>query len=152
MYKTIIKIKWKYGSLLSNRADIKSAVFWEVMPCRMKDVYWHFGGMYYLYLEGQRVSQASNKLLYILHTNLNMEVVHPSKTMVNMYQTTWYNISEDSILHSHYCENLKSYAEQVLFTHIITDIKQKLLTSIIVQGTCVIIYRSSLIPEWIMKL
>jgi hypothetical protein len=26
-----------------------------------------------------------------------------------MYQTTWRQISEDSNLHSHHCENLKSY-------------------------------------------
>lgn len=76
-----------------------------------------------------------------------MEVLHPTKTMVNMHQTTWYNISEDSILHSQHCENLKSYAEQVLFTHIITDIKQKLSTSVIVQAACVITCISSLIRE-----
>jgi hypothetical protein len=113
----------------------------------MVDVYLRFGGMYYLYLEGQRVSQASNKLLCILHTNLNVEVVHLTKTMVNIHQTTWYNISEDSILQNRHCENLKSHAEQVLFTHIVTDIKQKLSTSVIVQATYVITYKSSLITE-----
>jgi hypothetical protein len=40
---------------------------------------------------------------------LMMEAVSISETSVNLYQTTWYNIQEDSHLHTHCCENLKSH-------------------------------------------
>jgi hypothetical protein len=41
---------------------------------------------------------------------LNMEVAHPSEMLVNVYQTKWHNIAEDSQLHSYYLENLKLFS------------------------------------------
>jgi hypothetical protein len=38
-----------------------------------------------------------------------MEAVSTSETSVNYYQTTWHYNSEDSNLHTHCHENLKSY-------------------------------------------
>jgi hypothetical protein len=40
---------------------------------------------------------------------LMMEAVQTSETLVNSYQSTWRYNPEDSHLHSHCCENLKSY-------------------------------------------
>jgi hypothetical protein len=39
---------------------------------------------------------------------LMMEAIYSSKTLV-LTRDTWRNIPEDGILHSHRCENLKSY-------------------------------------------
>jgi hypothetical protein len=41
---------------------------------------------------------------------LKMEEVYSSETLINFYQTTWHHILEDSMLHRHYCWNLKSQA------------------------------------------
>jgi hypothetical protein len=38
-----------------------------------------------------------------------MEATSTSETSVNFYQTTWCNNPEDSHLHTHCCENLKSH-------------------------------------------
>jgi hypothetical protein len=40
---------------------------------------------------------------------LMMEAENTSETFVNFYQTTWHNIPEDSHLHTHCRENLKSH-------------------------------------------
>jgi hypothetical protein len=41
---------------------------------------------------------------------LMMEVIHTSKTTI-LTRVTQHNIPEDNILHSHYCENFKSYTK-----------------------------------------
>jgi hypothetical protein len=40
---------------------------------------------------------------------LMMEAISTSETSVNFYQTTWRNIPENSDLHNHRHENLKSH-------------------------------------------
>jgi hypothetical protein len=40
---------------------------------------------------------------------LMMKAVCASEILVNFYQTTKYNIPEDSHIHTHCCENLKSH-------------------------------------------
>jgi hypothetical protein len=66
-------------------------------------VYQCFVRTYYLHLQGCRVSQANIQrspccLLDLLFT-LKMETVHPSKMMVNVYQTTRCHIQEDHSSH-----------------------------------------------------
>jgi hypothetical protein len=43
-----------------------------------------------------------------------IEAASTSKTSVNFYQTTWRNIPEDSHLHTHCCENLKSHQDNLV--------------------------------------
>jgi hypothetical protein len=38
-----------------------------------------------------------------------MKAASSSETLVNIYQTTWCNITEDSHLHAHHHENIKSH-------------------------------------------
>jgi hypothetical protein len=44
-----------------------------------------------------------------------MEAARISETLANFYQTTWRYNPEDSHLHTHRRENLKSYLAQLLF-------------------------------------
>jgi hypothetical protein len=41
--------------------NLKCTVFWGAMSCRMIEVCYCFGGSYSLHLQGQSLSQASNK-------------------------------------------------------------------------------------------
>jgi hypothetical protein len=59
------------------------AVFWDVPPCRLADVHRRFRGAYCLHHQGDE--------------RLMMEAVSSSETLVNIYQTTWYNIPEEGI-------------------------------------------------------
>jgi hypothetical protein len=63
---------------------MKMAVFWVVAPCSLVEVYQRF-------------------------IALMMEAARTSETLVNFYQTTWHYKPEDSHLHTHRRENLKSY-------------------------------------------
>jgi hypothetical protein len=45
-----------------------------------------------------------------------MEAVSTSETSTNFYQTTWYNVPEDSDLHNRRCEKLKSQPHPSLLT------------------------------------
>jgi hypothetical protein len=47
---------------------------------------------------------------------LLMEAARTSETLVNFYQTTWHYNPEDSHLHTHCHENLKSYLGNVFFS------------------------------------
>jgi hypothetical protein len=66
------------------------AVFSDVAPCGLVEVYRHFRGVYFLIV-------------------LMIEAVSTSETSVNLYQTTWINNPEDKSSFSHRRENLKSH-------------------------------------------
>jgi hypothetical protein len=63
---------------------MKITVFWVVAPCSPVEVYQHFRGTCCLHHQGD-------------------------ETLVNLYQTTRHYNPEDSHLHTHRRENLKSY-------------------------------------------
>jgi hypothetical protein len=44
-----------------------------------------------------------------------MEAICSSKISVGFQRNTWRYIPEDSILHKHRCENLKSYIHETLY-------------------------------------
>jgi hypothetical protein len=67
-------------------------VFWDVALCSLVEVY-----------DFSEMLAAS-----ISRVNLMMEAASTSETLVDFYQTTRSNNSEDSHLHIHQCENLKS--------------------------------------------
>jgi hypothetical protein len=52
---------------------MKSTVFLDVMPCITVNTYKCFGGLYYLHLQDQRVSQARNQellhLSYVVYSS-----------------------------------------------------------------------------------
>jgi hypothetical protein len=82
----------------------KIAVFWHVTLCSLVEVHWHFGGIYCLNLWGWGGGQASR-------VTLKMEALHSSETLVNVFQTTWHHIPEDS----YWCGNLVSNMEYLGF-------------------------------------
>jgi hypothetical protein len=65
---------------------MKITIFWDVMPYRLVDHYWHFRGTY---ASSFRVEDSSA---------LKMEAAHSSKMPVTVYQSTWHQIPEDSNL------------------------------------------------------
>jgi hypothetical protein len=70
--------------------SMKIAVFWVVAPCSLVEFYQRFRGPCCVHHQGD-------------------EAARTSETLVNFYQTTrCYNL-EDSNLHTHRRENLKSY-------------------------------------------
>jgi hypothetical protein len=46
-----------------------------------------------------------------LQNTLKMEAAYSSELQVTISQTTWRRISEDSNVHSHHCEDLKSFIQ-----------------------------------------
>jgi hypothetical protein len=81
---------------------LKNTVLWDMMPCSsLTEFYQYFGGMLYLYLQSQRLSQESSpKLCQAYSWTLNMEAMCCFKVHVN-YQTVWHHISEDCTLFTH---------------------------------------------------
>jgi hypothetical protein len=74
---------------------LKMAVFWVVAPCSLVEVYQHF--------RGASIIRAAIIIV------LMMKAARTSETLVNFYQTTLRYNPEDSNLHTHRRENLKSY-------------------------------------------
>jgi hypothetical protein len=75
---------------------MKIAVFWVVALCSLVEVYQRFRGPCCLHHQGDRIA-------------LMMAAARTSETLVNFYQTTQCYNPEDSNLHTHRRENLKSY-------------------------------------------
>jgi hypothetical protein len=67
-------------------------------------VNWYFGRTYHLHLQPPAHAGSSLADFY----TLKMEAICSSKTSVNT-RSTWCHIQENGILHSHRCENFKSY-------------------------------------------
>jgi hypothetical protein len=67
---------------------------WDIASCSLIKTDRCFRDVYYLHHQGDEHA-------------LMMEAVSISKTLVNFYQTTGHNISEDSHLHIRRSENLK---------------------------------------------
>jgi hypothetical protein len=42
--------------------SLKSTVFWNVILCSLKDIYWYFGGVVFFHLQGRRESHLRNQL------------------------------------------------------------------------------------------
>jgi hypothetical protein len=78
---------------------LKDAIFWDVAPFR-SCVSQRFGGTYRLHLQGRKICKRG--------TSVNRWLSAASKTSVHT-RSTWLQIPEDGILHSHCHENLKSY-------------------------------------------
>jgi hypothetical protein len=99
---------------------LNSTIFWDITPCSPLRVNWRFRNTHRLHLQGRRISQAKNQhksrwqasmLLSCsaYSSTLKMEAICSSETSVHFQQTTRRYIPEDSTLHNHCCENLKSY-------------------------------------------
>jgi hypothetical protein len=106
-------------------AVMVSGVFWDVTPCgSCKDRCFgeriaFINRMTRISMLGKTLAVTSNwSMLWRNTTNivpsslilvaLMMEAIHPSKTLV-LTRATWHDIPGDSILHSHWYENLRSY-------------------------------------------
>jgi hypothetical protein len=89
----------------------------DVAPCRYC-VNRRFGGTYCPHLQGRNICEWGTSLSRWLQTHsgsslvdfspLKMEVIRSSETWVHT-RCTRHHIPDDGILHSHCCENLKSY-------------------------------------------
>jgi hypothetical protein len=55
-------------------------------------------------------------------SNLKMEVIHSSKTLIPTYQTTQCYIPEDRNLHSNHYGNLKSHLTKIHFLPEMSDV------------------------------
>jgi hypothetical protein len=78
------------------------AVFWVVSPCSLVEVYQRFRGPCCLHHQGDEFA-------------LMMEAARTSETLVNFYQTARCCNPEDSNLHTHRRENLRS--ANILLSH-----------------------------------
>jgi hypothetical protein len=95
----------------------KNAVSWEVAPCRTC-VNRRFGRTYHLHLQGRKIRErgTSCRLQSPAHAGSSladfstrkMEAIRSSETLAHTRYTRRH-IPEDGILHSHRCENIKSY-------------------------------------------
>jgi hypothetical protein len=83
-----------------NFIDTLRSVYWDSVPCSLVDVKRCLTGAYYLHDQG-------------LIITLIIEAVHTSVTAVNFYETTQNNITEHCLLHTHHCESLKSFLDNV---------------------------------------
>jgi hypothetical protein len=87
--------------------QIKSPTFWDITPYSLVKVNLSFRGTYCIRLQVQRISHARNQ-----HEadskHSKVEAIYSSEMSVDFQQTTRRYISDDTTLHSHLCENLKS--------------------------------------------
>jgi hypothetical protein len=74
----------------TNMTTVKSTIFLDITPCSPLKVYRRFGGTYRFHLQGWKISRTRNER-----------------------ESRWRYIPEDSTLHKHRGENLKSYMTTV---------------------------------------
>jgi hypothetical protein len=86
---------------------LKMAVFWVVMLCSLIEGKGGFGGVFCLHHQGDHRSE------YVIIAVM-IEATSTSETKVNFYQTTRCYNPEDSHLHTHRRENIKSYMKMLL--------------------------------------
>jgi hypothetical protein len=85
----------------------KSSVFCNITPCSPLEVNRHFGVTYHLHLESRGVSQSRNQ------HKASIKTVCLPETSVDLHRTTRSYITEDRILHSRRCENLKYNEKEI---------------------------------------
>jgi hypothetical protein len=100
-FENVAQFKY-FGTIVTNQ-NFKNAFFWDVGPCR-SCVKRRFGKTYRLH--PRPPAHAGFSLTDF--STLKMEVIRSSETSVHT-RATWRHIPQDSILHSHRNENLKSY-------------------------------------------
>jgi hypothetical protein len=105
----------------SNTLFMKSTIFLNITQCSPLKVNRRFGGKYLLHLQGRRISRARTSVKAVIATcfyagsclayssTLKMVAICSSETSVDFQRSTRRYIPEDSTLHNHRCENLKSY-------------------------------------------
>jgi hypothetical protein len=87
---------------------LKSTMFRDITPCSPLKVNRHFGGTYY-YAEPCLSPAFGLVSCSAYSSTLKMEAICTSDTSVDFQRTTRHCIPEDSTVHNHRCENLKSY-------------------------------------------
>jgi hypothetical protein len=78
-------------TFMTTKDILKNAVFWDVALCRYF-VNRRLGGTSRLHLQGRKIRERGTSVIRSIYK-----------------RSTKHHIPEDGILHSHRCENLKSY-------------------------------------------
>jgi hypothetical protein len=94
------------------------AVFWVVAACSLVEVYRRFRGACCFHHQDDMNAASIIRAMSLIV--LMIEAANTSETSVKIYQATRRNNPEDSHLHTHRRENLKSYHSSTLlhyFTH-----------------------------------
>jgi hypothetical protein len=119
-----------YARSCEHNVSLKNAVFWDVLTLCRFCVYRRFGGTYHLHLQVRKIREPVTSLsMWQLpahacssladFSNLKIEAICSSETSVHT-RSTQRHIPEEGILHSHRCENLKSYirSPRMLFRNV----------------------------------
>jgi hypothetical protein len=83
-------------------------LFCVITPCISVGVYCRLGGTYRLHLQGRMVRLAKMCPSLVSCSTLKMEATLSSEKLVNFYSTARRYNGDNSTLHRHNCNNLKS--------------------------------------------
>jgi hypothetical protein len=106
---------------------MKKSIFRHITLCSLLKVNRRFGGTSLQSYGSNKPSKipalkqvvsrpALTLVSYSAYSTLKMEVICSSEILVDFQRNTWRYIQEDSSLHKHRCENLKSYVVPVMST------------------------------------